>query len=166
MMAKKPDVLVMTDGELFGVDSAKLDRVRAGLRVVPYIEIDGVKCTTCQIDEEALGLTKFIAGWNETGYYVRPGITVNELKTFMKSIDWLRVTRVKSNFDMRAAGYMVIRDSDCWFVTEVRYCRLLGFCSRNYTEEQFEHEMQIAINQCKRNGQRPTSVSGSLEESH
>lgn len=162
----KNDTLVMTDRALFGIDSVELKRLIKKLKVVPYAKVDGERVTTCQIDEEALGLTEYVAGWNETGYYVRTDRKPHQAVRYMKTINWLRVVRVKAHFDIRAIGYMMVRDTPCWVITQKRYEILLKHCLLTYTEAQFEHEIKKAIDYCKRNGQRPTTTSGSLEESH
>jgi len=164
-MAKAKGVMLVSDRELFGIDREELRRITSRMKVVPYAKIDGVKITTCSIDEQALGLDNFIAGWNETGYYVRSDRKPFEVVRFMKTINWLRVARVKSTFDIRASGITVIRDAECWFITEKRYTLLMHHCSLTHTEEAFEAEVRKAIDQCKRNGQTPTNISGT-EASH
>jgi hypothetical protein len=160
-MAKGKTLMAMSDRELFGIDSAELKRITSKMKVVSWPKVDGMKVHTCGLDEEALGLDKYIAGWCARGYYVRSDRKPYEVVRFIKSIDWMRVIRIQTTFDIRAQGYTVIRDSNVWFVTQQRYQLLMRHCSLNYTEERFEHEITKAINQCKRNGQTPTNVSGS-----
>jgi hypothetical protein len=165
MLKKKPVLLGMSDSELFSIDSAELERITRRLKVVPWPVVDGNEVHTCGIDEEALGLTAYIAGWCDRGYYVRTDRKPSDAVQFIKTINWMRVMRVQATFDIRASGYTVIRDAACWFVTEQRYKLLMKHCSLTFKEEVFEHEIKKAIDQCKRNGQTPTHVSGT-ETSH
>lgn len=138
------------------------------VKVVAWPRVEGIKVTTCGYDEEALGLTEYIAGWGPKGYYVRYDRTPEDTRKFMSSINWLRVIRIKTNFDIRAGrGMAIIRDAECWFVTVERYQRLIKHCSKNFSEEVFEKEVRKAIDVCKRNGQVPSFASGNLgEETH
>jgi len=166
-MAKRKGRLDAALNGPFFIDASIIRKMASQFKIVAWAKIEDAEVHTCQRDEDALGLTEYISGWCKRGYYVRTDRTPRQTKRYMATIDWLRVVLVKTNFDIRAVGYMIIRSDDVWFVTEHRYTLLMKHCLRKYSDEQFKHEFNKAVAQCKRNGQSKTSVSGQLtEETH
>lgn len=168
-MAKrsKNKMALAASGMPFFVDSSKLKAITSRLKVVPWARIDNVEIHTCGIDEEALGLTEYIAGWCERGYYVRFDRTPQQARQHMAKIEWLRVAYIGARFGIRPErGVLIISDTPVWWVTEQRYMRLMKRCMKEIPEDKFKAEVAAAIRRCQQAGQRPIAKAGTLEETH
>lgn len=111
--------------------------------VVPWVKIAGKPVHTNGFIEDALGLTPLIRGWCRQGFYTH---TADKLKTHIASIDWRRVQFIHDHFEIKARGYIVMRDGDpVCFVTERRYQRLLQQCFKITSSVQFDCEVTRAF---------------------
>jgi hypothetical protein len=133
--------------------------------VIAWPRIDGEKVTTNGYEEEALGLYEAVMGWCSEGYYVRVDRTMEQAQAVLDTVDWLRVVRVKVDFDIRMGNdSMMVSDHDVYFVSVARYQRLMRHCLKAVPLDKFEKEMHTAEALCKAANQKRTNVSGSISE--